>query len=98
MREGIIMNKKPYVVAVAGGTCSGKSTITESINKAFREDYKVTVFNMDSYFKKDPPKTIAPITRIEYVEHNHLTSLEINRLFEGNKGTEAVITYIASQL
>lgn len=79
------MTKKPYVVAVAGGTCSGKSTLTENINKAINADFKVIVFNMDKYFKKQPPTTIAPITRIEYAEHNHPTTLELDRLLEDFK-------------
>lgn len=27
------------------------------------------------------PTTIAPITRIEYVEHNHPTTLDLDRLY-----------------
>lgn len=79
------MDKKPYVAAIAGGTCSGKSTFTESINKAFCKDFKIAVFNMDSYFKKNPPKTISPITRIEYVEHNHPDTLELDKLLDDFK-------------
>jgi uridine kinase len=74
------MCKKPYVLAVAGGTCSGKSTLTDKIQEELENDYKVKVFNMDKYFKKEPPKVIAPITKIEYVEHNHPTTLELDML------------------
>jgi uridine kinase len=79
------MNKKPYVTAIAGGTCSGKSTITKSISKAFNGDFKVIAFNMDKYFIKDPPKTITPITRIEYVENNLLDTIELDRLLKDFK-------------
>ncbi len=74
------MRKRPYVLAVAGGTCSGKSTLTDIIHKELENDFKVKVFNMDEYFKKEPPKVIAPITKIEYVEHNHPTTLELDKL------------------
>lgn len=73
---------KAYVVAIAGGTCSGKSTITQSLTDYFSDKCRVKTFGMDSYFKKTPPTTIAPITRKEYVEHNHPSSLELPRLFE----------------
>lgn len=72
--------KKPFVVAIAGGTCSGKSTLTEQLSKALSTDYAVTVLNMDSYFKKEPPTTIAPISRKVYVEHNHPDTLELEKL------------------
>ena len=74
------MNKKPLVIAIAGGTCSGKSTLTDILTQKFMEHEKVKVFNMDSYFKTDPPKVIAPITGDEYVEHNHPDALEKEKL------------------
>lgn len=78
---------KTYVVAVAGGTCSGKSTITENLGRIFEKDYRIMILNMDKYFKKDPPTTIAPITRKEYVEHNHPTILELPKLIEDFKAS-----------
>lgn len=73
---------KPYVVAIAGGTCSGKSTLTDRLEARFSPQCKTVAVHMDSYFKKEPPTTIAPITRKEYVEHNHPTTLELDRLYE----------------
>ena len=46
------MSKKPYVVGIAGGTCSGKSTITARLAAALEGKCRVTVFNMDRYFKR----------------------------------------------
>ena len=74
------MNKRPYVVAVAGGTCSGKSTLADMLEEMFGKKVKTKVLNMDAYFKKEPPTVIAPITGIEYVEHNHPETLELDRL------------------
>lgn len=74
------MAKKPFIVAVAGGTCSGKSTITQKLTEILSESYRVKAIAMDSYFKKEPPTTVAPITRKVYVEHNHPTTLELERL------------------
>ncbi|MEG1426570.1 MAG: zeta toxin family protein [Oscillospiraceae bacterium] len=74
--------KKPYVVAIAGGTCSGKSTLTDILCESLEKEHPVVTLNMDKYFKKNPPITIAPISRIEYVEHNHPTTLELDRLLD----------------
>lgn len=72
--------KKPYIVAVAGGTCGGKSTLTESLGNIFSAACDTKVLNMDSYFKENPPTTVAPITRKTYVEHNHPDTLDLDRL------------------
>ncbi|GHU58666.1 uridine kinase [Spirochaetia bacterium] len=74
------MNKKPYIIGIAGGTCSGKSTAAEKLNEGLSA-YKVVVINMDRYFKNPVPTTIAPVTRIEYVEHNHPDSLRLEDLY-----------------
>ncbi len=71
---------KPYVVAIAGGTCSGKSTLADALNAALNENYRVKLFNMDSYFKNPTPTVIAPITGIEYPEHNHPDALKLDEL------------------
>ncbi|MDL2288798.1 ATP/GTP-binding protein [Oscillospiraceae bacterium OttesenSCG-928-F05] len=71
--------KKPYAVGISGGTCSGKTTLTEKLAEALRADgYSVEVINMDKYFMNPTPNTIAPITGIEYVEHNHPTSMRLD--------------------
>lgn len=72
--------KRPYVVAVAGGTCSGKSTLADRLGELFASQ-RLLVMHMDSYFKKEPPTTIAPISRKEYVEHNSPDTLELDRMF-----------------
>ena len=71
--------KRAYVVAIAGGTCSGKSTITEKLLGLFEGKCRVKAFHMDSYFLSPPPTTIAPITRKEYVEYNHPSSLNLRQ-------------------
>jgi len=72
---------KPYVVGVAGGTCSGKTTLSGRLEEILGKNYRVTVFHMDAYFKRPAPKTIAPITRKEYFEHNHPDAFDLDRLF-----------------
>lgn len=74
--------KKPYVIGIAGGTASGKSTITEELMERL-SGYKVAVYHMDSYYKPEEkrPRVKSPITGKEYVDDNqpdsiHLTELE----------------------
>ncbi len=75
------MNKKPYVVGIAGGTCSGKSTITARLGDALKEKCSLCVINMDRYYKRPGITTIAPITRIEYAEHNHPDAMDLEKLY-----------------
>jgi uridine kinase len=74
------MAKKPYIIGIAGGTCSGKSTVTEKLC-ANLGGSTIQVFNMDKYFMNPAPTTIAPITGIEYVEHNHPSSIKLDELY-----------------
>lgn len=72
--------KKPFAIGIAGGTCSGKSTLTDRLEESLSRKYKVTVFHMDFYFKRPGITTIAPITGIEYAEHNHPDAMRIDDL------------------
>jgi len=76
------MSCNAYVVGVSGGSCSGKSTVTKIIEKELGKKYKVSVFNMDEYYDWSKMKTIAPITRIEYSEHNHPSATDIEKLYK----------------
>lgn len=72
--------KKPYTIAISGGTCSGKSTLAKALSESFGE-YKLCIINMDSFFKKDVPVVTAPITKKLYKEHNHPDTLNKPDLF-----------------
>lgn len=74
------MSKKTYVVGISGGTCSGKSTMVHRLEKTLGEKYKTVVLRMDDYYNWSAMRTIAPITRIEYVEHNHPGAVNTDRL------------------
>lgn len=75
------MSKKPFVVGITGGTCSGKSTLSDLLEDRLKVQYKVIAFHMDHYFLQPAPMTVAPITRIEYMERNHPDSIDLNRLY-----------------
>ena len=74
------MKKKPYVICVGGGTCSGKSTLTAALCEKL-SDLSVRLVNMDTYFIRPPKMTTAPITGKEYPEFNHPDALDKNRMF-----------------
>ena len=76
------MEKKTYVVGISGGTCSGKSTLTDMLEKALGKKYKTRVLRMDDYYKWSEMRTVAPITRIEYPEHNHPGAVDIDKLYK----------------
>lgn len=70
-----------YTIGIAGGTCSGKTTLANALEKKLTDEGKrVTVVHQDSFFKRPSPTTIAPITRIEYPEHNHPDSFKLDEL------------------
>lgn len=68
-----------FVIGIAGGTCSGKSTLTEKLETYYGD--KCKVIHMDAYFRRPFITTIAPVTGIEYVEHNHPDSLLLDALY-----------------
>ena len=74
--------KKPYVVGISGGTCSGKSTLTNMLKETLSKAHKVSVLSMDDYYNWGAMKTIAPITRTEYPEHNHPDAVDTGKLYE----------------
>ena len=67
-----------FVIGIAGGTCSGKSTLTDKLENYYGD--KCKVLHMDAYFRRPSITTTAPITGIEYVEHNHPDALYLDNL------------------
>ncbi len=65
------MMKKPYLIGIAGGTASGKSTFTNQMEELL-SDLDLHVFHMDSYFKPADvrPKAAAPVTGKIYLDDN----------------------------
>ncbi len=86
----------PYIVGIAGGTCSGKSTAAERLAERL-DGLKVTVLHMDAYFRRPFINTVAPVTRKVYVEHNHPDALELDRMysdFDAACGSDADVVII----
>ena len=72
---------KPYVVGIAGGSASGKSTLCERLLQAL-EGRKATAFHMDQYFKPgdERPMATAPITKKTYRDDNHPTTVNLPQM------------------
>lgn len=68
-----------FVIGIAGGTCSGKSTLTDALEAYYGD--RAVVMHMDRYFKRPSPTTIAPISGKEYVEHNHPDTLNLEEMY-----------------
>ena len=68
-------DNKPFIVGIAGGTSSGKSTLCATLEEKLSR-YKTTTIHSDSYYKKILPKVVAPISGIIYDDYNHPNSLE----------------------
>ncbi len=71
-----------YTIGIAGGSCSGKTTLTDALEARFSADgRRVISIHMDRFFKNPTPTSIAPITRIEYPEHNHPDSFKLDEFY-----------------
>ena len=74
---------KPFVLGIAGGSASGKSTLSERLINAL-DDCKVITFHMDHYFKpkEQRPHVKAPITKKIYMDDNHPETVNLSQLKE----------------
>ena len=71
--------RKPYVIGIAGGSASGKTTTANKLAEMLK-DLDLLVIHMDSYFRKDLPMSPGPITGKVYKDFNMPASLELDRL------------------
>ena len=68
---------KVYVVGVAGGSASGKTTIVEQVQKYFGE--QIEVIGHDSYYLPHNSMSYEERTRLNY---DHPSSFDTERLYE----------------
>ena len=73
--------KKTFVIGIAGGSASGKSTIATKLEELLY-NMQLLVLHMDSYFKPEEelPLVEAPITGKTYRDYNHPSSFYMDRL------------------
>ena len=77
------MPKKTFVIGIAGGTASGKSTLCDKLENELK-NYKLFTLHMDSYFKSEHerrlPKVKAFVSQKEYADDNHPESFYLDKL------------------
>lgn len=73
--------KKPFVIAIAGCSASGKSTLSAMLMKDF-SDYKVELLATDKYFNRPLPKMISPLSHQEYDDYNCPESLNFDAYYK----------------
>lgn len=71
--------KQPYVVGIAGGSASGKSTLARRLAEAL-EGLSVEVIGMDRYFRAEKPLHRAPHSDREWPDFNQPASFHLDRL------------------
>ncbi|MBR3692257.1 MAG: AAA family ATPase [Clostridia bacterium] len=73
--------KKPFVIGIAGGSASGKTTFTKHLEEAL-EGISLQILHMDSYFKPkaERPQSPAPVSGKVYMDDNHPETMDLDRL------------------
>ena len=70
------------LIGIAGGSCSGKTTLTNALEAHLTSrGKKVIAIHMDAFFKNPPPTVTAPFSGVEHPEMNHPDSLKQDELF-----------------
>jgi uridine kinase len=78
--------KKTVVTGIAGGSASGKTTLTAALNSALQSAVptaSIEIVGMDKYFYRGAPggpRFISPSTGEELPDNNHPTSADNTRL------------------
>ena len=73
--------KKPFVVAIAGCSGSGKTTFSKALLEDL-SDLKVEVLSTDRFFNRPLPKMISPLNGKEYDDYNCPESLNFEAFYE----------------
>ena len=72
------MSKRPVVIGIAGGSCSGKTSVTRAIYDVFRE-HSVVVIEQDYYYKDQSHMTFEQ--RLE-TNYDHPLAFDTDLLIE----------------
>lgn len=91
------MTKRPVVIGIAGGSCSGKTSVTRAIYDVFR-DRSVVVIEQDYYYKDQSHMTFEQRLETNY-DHplafdNDLLIEHINLLLEYKPVEKPVYDYV----
>ena len=72
------MSKRPVVIGIAGGSCSGKTSVTQAIYDVFR-DHSVVVIEQDYYYKDQSHMTFEERLKTNY---DHPLAFDTDLLIE----------------
>ena len=72
---------KPFIIGIAGGSASGKSTFCDIIEKEFSSN-KIITIHSDNYYKSTLPKIISPRSGIEYDDYNHPNAIDEDKMID----------------
>lgn len=72
------MSKRPVVIGIAGGSCSGKTTVTNAIYDVFR-NHSVVVIEQDYYYKDQSHMTFEERLQTNY---DHPLAFDTDLLIE----------------
>lgn len=92
------MTKRPVVIGIAGGSCSGKTSVTRAIYDVFREE-SVVVIEQDFYYKDQSHMTFEERLETNY-DHPHafdtdLLISHIESLLQYKSVEKPVYDYVA---
>ena len=90
--------KKPVIIAVAGGSASGKTTVVDKIVESFNKN-QVTVIKHDDYYKDQSEMTMEERYAVNY-DHpfsldNDLMYEQVKQLIKGNTITKPTYDFEA---
>src|SRR5690349_14296110 len=92
-----IMTQRSFIVGIAGGSASGKTTLALALQEALTQAQSprsTVIFHTDRYFTRDKsigPTFISPSTGVEQFNCNHPDAVNTERLLGDLKAcTEAV--------
>jgi uridine kinase len=73
--------KKAFIIGIAGGSSSGKSSVCEKLANKFSM-LKTNIIHMDDYFKPESerPFSKAFITGKEYIDDNHPLTIDMDKI------------------
>lgn len=61
---------KPFIIGIAGGSASGKTTIANRLVEMFEKDTPITIIRQDDYYKDQSEKTMEERTKNNYDHPN----------------------------
>lgn len=71
------MNKQPYIVGIAGGSASGKTTIIRQLREIFQDD--ITLISHDYYYWAHDELPLEERAKLNY---DHPKSFETSKLID----------------